>query len=71
MKNDIILLDHGSGGKVSHNLITGVLLPAFNNSILSQLNDSAVLLFSLKRLSPVCPFLFIDKIAAGGLIYWP
>ena len=42
MKTDKILLDHGSGGRISHNLITSVMLPIFDNAILSQLNDGAI-----------------------------
>ncbi|RLB92165.1 MAG: hydrogenase expression/formation protein HypE [Deltaproteobacteria bacterium] len=39
---DKILLDHGSGGKASHSLITNLLVPEFENPILAQLNDGAV-----------------------------
>ncbi len=42
MKYDKILLDHGSGGKISHRLATDMLLPVFDNPILSQLNDGAI-----------------------------
>jgi hydrogenase expression/formation protein HypE len=42
MKRDKILLDHGSGGKVSHRMTRDMLLPAFNNAILSELNDGAI-----------------------------
>ena len=42
MKYDKILLDHGSGGKISHRLTTDMLLPVFDNPILSQLNDGAI-----------------------------
>jgi len=42
MKTDKILLDHGSGGKVSHQMISDMMLPIFDNPILSQLNDAAV-----------------------------
>ena len=42
MKNDKILLDHGSGGKISHRLTTDMLLPVFDNPILAQLNDGAI-----------------------------
>jgi hydrogenase expression/formation protein HypE len=42
MKPDKILLDHGSGGKISHNLTTDLLLPVFDNPILAQLNDGAI-----------------------------
>ncbi len=41
--NDKILLDHGAGGKISHNLITDIMLPLFDNPILSQLDDGAIL----------------------------
>ncbi len=43
MKLDKILLDHGSGGQISDNLIKNLILPAFNNSILDSLGDGAVL----------------------------
>jgi hydrogenase expression/formation protein HypE len=42
MKPDKILLDHGSGGKISHRMTQDLLLPAFNNPILSELNDGAI-----------------------------
>lgn len=42
MKSDKILLDHGSGGKISHRMTRDMLLPAFNNAILSELNDGAI-----------------------------
>jgi hydrogenase expression/formation protein HypE len=42
MKSDKILLDHGSGGKISHHMTRELLLPAFNNPILSALNDGAI-----------------------------
>ncbi len=39
---DQVLLGHGSGGKLSAELIQGVFLPAFANPVLAQLNDQAV-----------------------------
>ena len=42
MKSDKILLDHGSGGKISHRLTTEMLLPVFDNPILAELNDGAI-----------------------------
>jgi hydrogenase expression/formation protein HypE len=42
MKADKILLDHGSGGKISHRMTQDLLLPAFDNPILSELNDGAI-----------------------------
>ena len=35
MKPDKILLDHGSGGKISHSLTRDLLLPAFDNPALA------------------------------------
>lgn len=37
-----ILLDHGSGGKMSHDLTAELLLPLFGNPLLSPLNDGAI-----------------------------
>jgi hydrogenase expression/formation protein HypE len=42
MSYDKILLDHGSGGKISHSLTTDLLLPVFNNPLLAQLHDGAI-----------------------------
>jgi len=37
-----ILLAHGSGSKLSHDLIDQILVPPINNTILSRMDDSAV-----------------------------
>jgi hydrogenase expression/formation protein HypE len=42
MKSDKILLDHGSGGRISHLLTTDIMLPIFDNPILAELNDGAI-----------------------------
>jgi hydrogenase expression/formation protein HypE len=42
MKTGKILLDHGSGGKLSHELTRDLVLPAFDNHLLSRLDDGAV-----------------------------
>jgi hydrogenase expression/formation protein HypE len=41
MPEDKILLAHGSGGKLTHDLIKGIFLPHFSNPILKPLDDSA------------------------------
>jgi hydrogenase expression/formation protein HypE len=41
MPEDKILLAHGSGGKLSHDLIKQIFLPPFTNPILGPLDDSA------------------------------
>lgn len=43
MNTEKILLDHGSGGKLSHQLISDLILKYFHNSILAELDDCAVL----------------------------
>ena len=43
MKHDRILLEHGGGGLLSHELIAEVFLPLFEKSLPERLEDSAVL----------------------------
>jgi hydrogenase expression/formation protein HypE len=42
-RGDAILLAHGSGGRLTHELVRDVFLPALENPALSCLSDSAVL----------------------------
>jgi len=42
MGEDRIMMAHGSGGKISHELISEFFLPKFDNDILKKLDDSAV-----------------------------
>ncbi len=50
-KDKIILLAHGSGSKLSHELIEKKLLPPLANPILSRLDDSAVFELNSGRLA--------------------
>ncbi|MCB2166014.1 MAG: hydrogenase expression/formation protein HypE [Deltaproteobacteria bacterium] len=43
MTSEFISLDHGSGGKIAHRLTADLLLPLFDNPILSDMHDGAVL----------------------------
>ncbi len=43
MKSDIILLGHGSGGKLSHQLLDDIILPALSGTAPEEQNDAAVL----------------------------
>jgi hydrogenase expression/formation protein HypE len=43
MLNEKILLDHGSGGKISHSMFSDMILPLFNNKELAKQDDGAVL----------------------------
>ncbi len=66
MKAAKILLDHGSGGRMSHNLITDIILPVFDNSILSQLNDGAIFDIEGKRLAFSTDTYVVDPIFFPG-----
>ncbi len=74
----MITLDHGSGGKLSRELIQNRLMPKIGNPILSQLTDSAVLNISATRIAfttdshTVSPLFFpggdIGKLSVTGTI---
>lgn len=51
MAEDKILLAHGSGGKLSHQLVNEIFLPAFDNAALNQLDDRAEVMASGVRLA--------------------
>ncbi|HET6982789.1 MAG TPA: hydrogenase expression/formation protein HypE [Myxococcaceae bacterium] len=73
-----ILLGHGSGGKLTAQLIERTLLPAFRNPILDQLDDQAVLPVAGGRLAfttdsyVVTPIFFpggdIGELAVNGTV---
>src|SRR5260370_41489632 len=48
---DRILLGHGSGGKLSADLLREVFLPVFRSPVLSRLDDQAVLQVGAERLA--------------------
>lgn len=66
MKSDKITLDHGSGGKISHRLTTDMLLPVFDNPILSQLNDGAIFELGGQRLAFSTDTYTVDPIFFPG-----
>ncbi len=78
MKIDKILLDHGSGGKMSHQLITDMVLPIFDNPILAVLHDGAIFDIAKQRMAfstdtyVVDPIFFpggsIGKLAVNGTV---
>jgi len=43
MKQDRILLAHGAGGKLTHDLVEKLFLPSLDNEILASLDDSAII----------------------------
>jgi hydrogenase expression/formation protein HypE len=66
MKSRKILLDHGSGGKASHDLIKDSFLPQFNNPFLIELNDSAVVNMGNSRLAFSTDSYVVDPIFFPG-----
>jgi hydrogenase expression/formation protein HypE len=65
-KPDKILLDHGGGGALSHQLITETLLPAFHNPLLQQLHDGAILEVSEGRIAFSTDTFVVDPIFFPG-----
>jgi len=66
MKTDTILLDHGSGGKMSHLLIADLVLPIFDNPVLSPLHDGAVFDIDGRRLAFSTDTFVVDPIFFPG-----
>jgi len=66
MKTDKILLDHGSGGKMSHRLITDLMLPIFDNPMLAVLHDGATLDIDGNRLAFSTDTFVVDPIFFPG-----
>jgi hydrogenase expression/formation protein HypE len=48
---DTILLGHGSGGKLSAELVRDIFLPAFENPMLARLDDQAIVSVNGQRLA--------------------
>ncbi len=66
MKMDKILLDHGSGGKVSHQLTADLFLPAFDNPALAKLDDGAALQMAGGRIAFSTDTYVVDPIFFPG-----
>src|ERR671916_2397105 len=65
-------MSHGAGGKATHKLIEGLLLPALDNPALAPLSDAALLPFGDSRLAlttdsfVVRPLVFSGGSLRGG-----
>ena len=66
MKDDIITLDYGSGGKKTSNLIEKTLLPLYGNEMLNELGDGAVLDGSVKLVFSTDSFVVSPLFFPGG-----
>jgi hydrogenase expression/formation protein HypE len=61
-----ILLGHGSGGRLMHNLIKSLLLKKLNNSILKELSDSACINYKDRLAFTTDSFVVSPLSFAGG-----
>ncbi len=66
MKSKRIQMDHGAGGKASHDLVANTFMPALANPILTELNDSALLDFQGVRLAMSTDSYVVDPIFFPG-----
>jgi hydrogenase expression/formation protein HypE len=67
---DKILLAHGSGGKLSHELVAKGFLPAFQNPLLAKLDDSATFEFSGRLAFTTDSYVVNPIFFPGGDIGW-
>ena len=61
MSTDTILLAHGSGGRLSAELIQSIFIPAFGNTALNRMDDSAVV-----DLAPIDHLSALSGLEAGS-----
>lgn len=66
MNNDIILLGHGSGGRLSHQLLDQLIIPALNGEQESGRNDAALLDLPHGRLAYTTDSFVVDPIFFPG-----
>lgn len=66
MKENVILLDHGSGGLAGQNLIKDIFLKHLGNPILNSLEDSAILENQAGRLAFTTDSYVVDPIFFPG-----
>ena len=66
MDNDLILLGHGSGGKLSHQLLDELIIPKLSPSLLAGQNDAALLEINGARLAFTTDSYVVDPIFFPG-----
>jgi hydrogenase expression/formation protein HypE len=66
MDNDLILLGHGSGGRLSHQLLEDLIIPALSNTAPSGQNDAALLEPVAGRLAYTTDSFVVDPIFFPG-----
>ena len=66
MKSDIILLGHGSGGTLSHQLLDEIIIPALSDVAQRDQNDSAVIDYKGDRLAYTTDSYVVDPLFFPG-----
>lgn len=66
MDNDLILLGHGSGGKLSHQLLSDLIIPALSGIPAAGQNDAAVVTHNGQRLAFTTDSYVVDPIFFPG-----
>jgi hydrogenase expression/formation protein HypE len=66
MENKTVLLGHGSGGRLSHELIKNIFYRYFNNEVLNQQSDSALLQINTSNIAFTTDSYVVDPIFFNG-----
>ncbi|MGQ9619252.1 MAG: hydrogenase expression/formation protein HypE [Candidatus Aminicenantia bacterium] len=66
MKEDKILLSHGSGGRLMHELINDLILKNLSNPFLSELKDSAILEINGRKIAFTTDSYVVNPVFFGG-----
>lgn len=66
MKNDLILLGHGSGGRLSHQLLDELIIPALSGAVPGGGNDAALLSVGGAKLAFTTDSYVVDPIFFPG-----
>lgn len=66
MDNDIVLLGHGSGGKLSHQLLDDLIIPQLSSTPVSGQNDAALLTIGGSKLAFTTDSYVVDPIFFPG-----
>jgi hydrogenase expression/formation protein HypE len=64
--SDCVLLDHGSGGRASHDLVAQLFISRFDNQLLGSLEDSAVFELAGRKLAFTTDSYVVDPIFFPG-----
>ena len=68
--NDTVLLGHGSGGRLSADLVRDLFLPAFRNPALARLDDQAIVNIQGARVAFTTDSFVVKPLFFPGGRYW-